>query len=258
MSESKVNIPEFARMMKRAGLAEVTIKNRSYILNHLVKLRADLTDPNSVNKVLTSGKFSPASKFNHIKTYSAFAKAFKISWQKPNVKYEPRKRFIPLESEIDQLISACHQSPLCAALLQMLKETGMKPSEVCYLKSTDLNTENSTVRVNNPKNGPRTLKISTKLLNMIKELQVRKEEYVFNNDMPSLKWKIERTKKELAETLQNSRFKEINFPSLRRWKITTGYEKTGNIYYLSRLMGFRSVRNTMHNIDFGLVFGLDT
>jgi integrase len=66
-------------------------------------------------------------------------------WDQPKYHRIEKIPFIPTEQEIDQLIAACGEKT--AALLQSLKETGMRVGEAWNLKWTDIDFVNSTLSV---------------------------------------------------------------------------------------------------------------
>jgi hypothetical protein len=62
-----------------------------------------------------------------------------IQFDKPNYRRIERLPFVPLESEIGQLISAAGRKT--GTFLKLLKETGVRPGEAWNLKWTDLGPE---------------------------------------------------------------------------------------------------------------------
>ena len=113
---------EFAWKMKRRGLAEITIKNRIICLNHLPIWAQTFSNPDSVETILATETFRSAGKKCTVKAYAYFTKALNIPWEPIKVNYSAPQPFIPLESEIDQLIAACGK--MCGTFLQILKDTG--------------------------------------------------------------------------------------------------------------------------------------
>lgn len=75
-----------------------------------------------------------------------------LPWKPPKYRWQTKIPFIPEEKEIDALIAGC--SKQIAAILQTLKETGMRIGEAVRLKWTDIDIEKRTIAVNEPeKNG---------------------------------------------------------------------------------------------------------
>ena len=84
-------------------------------------------------------------KENAVLAYSTFLRMLGRTWEAPKYKREETLPWIPLESEIDQLIAGC--SPKVATFLQLLKETGMSPGEAWRLKWIDVDFEKNAVYV---------------------------------------------------------------------------------------------------------------
>jgi integrase len=242
--ESKDKILEYSWIMKQAGLAEITIKHQVTTLKHLVALGADLDNPDSVDAVLATKSLSPSSKLNHAKAYKSFTKAFKIKWEQPRFKYEPRQRFMPSELEIDQLIDACCGSG--AVFLQILKDTACRTSEVMKLKWSDIDGEKNTVRIAGEMGSiTRSIPVSARTIEMVNTLPKQQNEYLFNQPIASFKRQFNHAKKKLAETLQNQRMRQIHPNSFRHWKAAMLYSKTKDICAVQRLLGQRSLKNTL-------------
>jgi integrase len=224
----KGKILEYAWKMKKQGQAESTIKTRIYRLSILAKKGANLNDPDSVETVLATEKWTPANKKFFVMAYLSFTRAFGIAWKPIKIHYEPRQVFIPLEKEIDALISGCGKTT--ATFLQVLKDTGARVGEAVKLKWIDVNTENNTIAINNPEKGShsRTVKVSTKTVAMINALP-KKNEYIFTPNVRALQSTFARSRKRLARTLQNPRLLQIHFHTLRHWKGTMEYQRTKNI-----------------------------
>ena len=99
--------------------------------------------------------------------------------------------------------------------------------EGCKLKWIDINTEDNTISMNTPEKGShsRTVKVSTKTIAMINSLP-KKSEYIFTPNTRALQGTFARSRKRLAEKLQNPRLLQIHFHTLRHWKGTIEYQRT--------------------------------
>jgi integrase len=121
---------------------------------------------------------------------------------------------VPLETEIDQLISAAGRKT--GTFLQLLKETGIRPGEAWNLKWIDLDLEKSTVNILPEKNSnTRQLRISTRLMAMLNRLP-RRYEYVLRNpkvdplrSMGVFRRSVAGQRKRLTQKLQNPRISAI-------------------------------------------------
>lgn len=247
------SILQFAWNLKKRGLAEITIEQRSYWLNRIVKKGADLNNVDSVETVLATENFTPGVKFEIVRAYQSYTKTMNIPWIPIKVKHENRQVFIPLETEINDLIAGCGKRT--STFLQILKDTGARSGEIAKLQWTDVNTENSTIAINNPEKGSssRTVKVSPKTIAMIKAMSTKYGKYIFNPDKHGLATSFNHTRKNLAEKLKNPRLLQIHFHTLRHWRGTMEYHRTRDILHVKRLLGHKRIENTelyTHLIEF--------
>lgn len=261
--EATQNLPgtivEYAWKMKKRGLAEETIKLAVYRLSVLVKKGADLEKPDSVETVLATEPWTPSNKSLFVGIYQAFTKAYNIPWTPIKVRRETKQPFIPLESEVDQLIAGCGKRT--ATFLQVLKDTGARCGEIRKLKWTDLDEPKRAIRINEPEKGSnsRTVPVVPKTLAMLNALPKRSL-YIFspvNSTVPpstrSLESVFARQRNKLAATLQNPRLKQIHFHTLRHFKATMEYAKDRDILRVKQILGHKALESTevyTHLINF--------
>jgi integrase len=237
-------IVEFQWKMKKRQIADATIESRSYWLTKLVKKGADLLSPDTVETVLATEDMTTPAKFNIVKTYKAFTKAFRLEWEPVKIRYRAKEPFCPLEEEIDLLINAC--SKTTAAFLQVAKDTGARISEIRKIQWTDIDQKKSTIAINQPAKGSRTrtVKVTEKTLWLLNRLRRDHGDYVFNPSFISSRKVFNKTRKRLAEMTQNPRLLQIHFHTLRHWRASMEYERTGDIYAVKDLLGHVSIANT--------------
>jgi len=244
-TEASGKIVEFLWWLKKQGYAESTIKSRVKLMKRLVKLGANLFDPDSVKEIIAKqNTWNPGRKELAVEAYSSFLTMLGGTWNPPRYKRIPKLPFIPLESEIDQLI-ACFGSKM-ATLLQLLKETGIRLGEAVRIRWQDIDFQSGVIRITPEKgSNPRVLKLSGKLLQMLNNIRRNAET---ENVFPS-KSCIEayyyRKRKQIAAKLCNPRLLQISFHTFRHWKATMEYAKTKDILHVMKILGHKSIQNTL-------------
>jgi integrase/predicted RNA-binding Zn-ribbon protein involved in translation (DUF1610 family) len=236
---------EYAWTLKKQGYAEQTIESRVKILKRLVKIGADLFNPESVKDAIAKQKWSDGRKELIVDAYGGFLKFLGGKWDPPRYQRVRKIPFIPTETEIDQLISGCGRKT--ATLLQLLKETGMRVGEAWKLKWADIDFIKGTVSIIPEKGSePRILKVSNNLMQMLRALYMRaKSDKVFPASPKSQARLFYDQRRKIAEKLKNPRILKISFHTLRYWKATMEYYKTKDILHVMRLLGHKNIKNTL-------------
>jgi integrase len=244
-ADIKGKILEFAWWMKKQGYADATIEGRVQILKRLIRLGANLWDPETVKEVIARQKsWTEGRKFNAIVSYTTFLQMHGLSWQPPRCRRIRKLPFIPLETEIDQLIAA--SSKKISAFLQLLKETGIRSGEAWRLKWIDLDLANNTVRVTPEKGSePRIFKISNKLAAMLNSLPKNSEKIFGSSSLRTIRRLFQKQRQRIAQKLENPRLLNITFHTLRHWKATMEYHKTKDILYVMKVLGHKNIKNTL-------------
>jgi integrase len=241
----KGKLVELAWCMKKQGYKESTISVTSQRLKHLVRLGANLNQPDSIKDVISKQQWQESTKVTYVNAYTRFAEMQNLRFDKPRYKTGYQKiPFIPTETELDQLIASCGKK--VSTFLQLLKETGMRSGEAFRLKWRDFDFVTKTVRINNPeKHGnTRILKISDKLIAMLKALP-QKSDRVFKGSVNSMRSNFGIQRKRTANKLKNPRLLRISFHTFRHWKATMTYHKTKDILYVKKILGHKSINSTL-------------
>jgi integrase len=249
----KGQIIEYAWKLKKRGLKEKTIEIRTYVLNQLLELGADLNNPDSVETILATEKFTACKKHRLVEVYHSYTKVFKIPWEPIKTHYTPKQPFVPLEKELDALISEAGKRT--AAFLQVAKDTGARSGEIAKLEWTDIDAEKNTIAINTPEKGSnsRTLKVSPNTIAMVKALKKKYGKYIFNPKPETTRAVFLILRKKVADTLQNPRFERIHLHSFRHWRGTMEYAKTKDLLWVMHVLGHKNIKNTqtyMHLCDF--------
>ena len=242
----KGKIVELAWQLKKNGYSKHTIQNYTRFLFTLMKLRANLYDPEDVKEVIARQEaWSESTKFIYVASYSAFAQANNIHWKPPKYRIRQKLPFIPLEQEIDVLIAGCGKKT--STILQLLKETGIRIGEALKLEWTDVDLEKNRIAVNSPEKGSnaRIFKVSNKLASMINALPKDTDKVFNETKRGSASRNFHYQRKRMAKKLQNPRLLRITFHTLRHWKATMEYHKTKDILHVMQMLGHRNIRNTL-------------
>ena len=116
----------------------------------------------------------------------------------------------------------------------------------------DVDLENATIRINNPEKGssPREFKNrSSKLVAMLHSIK-KPRRFVFHADTPSpeayknFEHEFFEQRKRIAREFGNDRLLRVNFRGLRYFKGTSEYFGTRDIFYVKRILGHKSIKNT--------------
>jgi integrase len=243
------DIVTFGLWMQRSAYRPSTVTSCVKTLKALAR-RSHISDPESVKAYLVSAKMGENRKQTVVDHLARFYKWKKIPFIRPNYKRIELLPFIPLESEIDQLISGLR--PKWATFLQLMKETACRPGEAWALRWIDIDRERSCLRISPEKNSrPRQFKISSQLASMLGRLQ-HKWDYAFHDprrdpieSLDDFRRTFIRQRSRMAEKLHNPRILQITFGTLRHFKATMEYYRTKDILHVMQLLGHRSIKNTL-------------
>ncbi len=240
----KGKLVQFAWKMQQDGYNKETIRCDGSCLRALILRGADLNDPESVKTVLSKEqKWSQSRKSNAINAYTLFLKFKGMSWTKPKCPITRKFPFIPSEQEIDALIAGSNKKH--PAYHPLLKATAMRSGEAKRLQWTDIDKEKRVITLNDPEKGsnPRMWRVSETLIEML-NAQSRTTQFVFNGSLRAMKTTLDKTRKRLAERLQNPRLLRIHYHTFRHWKATMLYHQTKDPYYVQHFLGHKSITST--------------
>ncbi len=241
-------IIEFLWNLRRKGYKETTIvQNYAKVLKHFAK-HCNITDSSSVLDYLAGRHVSNARKELMFNCYVKFCQWKGISFSYVRYRREDRLPYVPLEKDIEALISALPRK--LGIFTLTVKETGARAGEVWALKWLDINPEENTLTVNNPEKGSRArkLKVSARLISLLSTLP-RGEQFVFKKhpeaSIESLRDYFIRQKRKIAAKTQNPNIRAITWKSLRHWKATMEYQRTKDILYVRNILGHVNIQNTL-------------
>ena len=236
-----------------------TIKSRKASLMS-VGSNTKLLDPEQVKKYLEQAQLSPSRKNKIVDDITGFYRYLGTPFRGTYYPVEGRLPHVPLESDIDLLISKLGKKQ--AAFTQVIKETGARPGEVWRLEQADLDLDHHTLTINHPEkdSNPRKFtRVSDKLTALVLAVQ-EPGKFVFHADGAvknsyihfSRLFFLER--KRVAEVTRNDRLLRVNWKSLRHFKGTSEYIRTKDLVHVMKVLGHKCIKNTMIYIDLA---GLD-
>jgi len=234
---------EFAFHLKREGYKESTILYNVKALKALAK-SSDLDDPESVKDAIAIRDVSDNRKEVLVVFYKRYAKWKRLDFHPPRYRRIDKLPFVPLESEIEQLISVFGKK--MASYLMLLKDTGVRAGEAWNIKWINLDPNSQTVTIE-PEKGSRArqLKITSRTYAMIMSLP-RKNDYLFGDtSFKDFSQYFFIKRKQAVEQFNNPRLQKINFKSLRHFKATMEYHKTKDILHVMHILGHKNIRNTL-------------
>ena len=233
--------------MKHNGRADTTIKWMNKALM-LMKEHANLNEPDTVKAFIANRAVANGTKKNYVIAYDNFCKYYKITWEKPRYRKEPRLRKIPTTAQIDMLIAS--SSKTMAVKLSISKETGIRPTELMNLKVRDIDLNHKLIYPTSAKNGnPRKLKLSNKL-NMriadhINRSRLSPNDKVFRSTAQMYGQYYRKMRNHLADKINDQSLKTIRLYDFRHYFATRLYAKTRDILYVKQQMGHKNIESTL-------------
>jgi integrase len=229
--------------MKKEGYKEATILRYAKIIRTLEKT-SDLFDSEAVKSQIAEKEWSEGTKELACDAYALLAKSKGFKFERPRYQRIEKLPFIPLETEIDALISGT--GPKTSAVLRLLKETGARIGEVWVLNWIDVDFERSILTVTPEKRSqPRQFKITAKLCSVLSCLPKKTNRLFGTGNLEKFRRNYEKQRKNIAKKLANPRLSQITFHTFRHWKATYEYHRTKDILHVMRLLGHKSIQNTL-------------
>jgi len=244
-------------LLSKKILKPSTIERKVKLIKSMVKNHSvNLANPDDFVKFLNTVDWASGTKDIAVDAYRDYLNMIGLTQVKlPHIRREESYPFIPLEEEIDALISAVTFK--VGAFLRLLKETGVRPIEAWRLKWLDIDITNRCITVTPAKySRPRKLKITEHTLNVIISVPKRNP-YVwspsgakdrFNVELSHFTRNYTKQRKRISAKLRNPRISLISLRTFRHWKATMEYVKTKDIVHVKELLGHVNIQNTLRYI----------
>jgi len=250
-------IAEHAYWMKREGYRNSTIRAAVKTLRSVGR-RCNLLDANAFKDYMARAEYGENRRDHILDDARRFYLWLGVEFHKPLSRRVEKLPFIPLESEIEALISGL--GPKLSSFMRLVKETGGRAGEIWQLEWTDIDPNTSTVNINPEKGSrPRRPRITSGTLAAVMSLP-RTYRHIFHRDdcEPEVSYQhfyrnFAKQRARLAEKLQNPRIRRISFKTLRHFKATMEYRKTRDILHVMAVLGHKNIRNTLvytHLVNF--------
>ncbi len=233
--------------LENDGRKPGTVSNYRKSLAHLLRIGADLFEPESKKAALAKSTLKDSTK----KTVAAILDVWfdfnGIKWRPPKYSDEHEIPYIPTEQEIDLLIAALGQKMGC--FCQLLKETGARCGEIAELKWSSIDWAQRLVRIKAEKgSNSRILPLSPKAIEMLSLLPrinrnpARKEMIFANADDMRTCFFLQ--KRRIAKRQAFPNVMLIHFHTFRHWKATTEQHNTKDPWHVKMILGHKSIKST--------------
>jgi integrase len=227
----------------REYVREPTAFSYAKIIRQLSRL-GDTNNPEKIRTLICTHQVSEGRKEMLANAYDYFVQYNGFTWTKSRFTREEKPIFLPLESELDQLISNARDK--MSIFLQFLKETGADSGEGWKLRWIDVNTQTNPVGIIPTKNhNARNLVVSANMISRLSSLPHKNERVFGSKNLDRFRWRYERMRNDLSKKLNNPRPHEIAFKTFRHWKATHEYYRTKDILHVKQILGHKRIENTL-------------
>jgi len=233
--------------LQNNGKSKYTITFVDKALTHLSK-NADLSKPEEVKQFIASKHVSNSYKKNLCFAYEQYCKYYKIEWEIPLYRQNPKAFKIPTTAKIDMLIAKARRR--LSIKLRLSKETGLRPVELCNLKVKDIDQDKALIYPTTAKHGTsRILRISSKLLatlqDHIEKNKLHLEDKLFKGDADNYGKYYRQMRNNLADKLNDQTLKTIRLYDFRHYFASMLYSRTRDILLVKQQMGHKKIETTL-------------
>lgn len=235
--------------MKQNGYSESTIEPIGRRLRTLAK-HVDLNFPEKAKEYISEQTWSMSYKQNVVNAYNHYAETNNIRWEMPQYPRESSLKKLPLETDIDFIIS--YAKPKSRIAYRLVKECSLRPIEVEWLKVKNIDLNIGVIYPEIAKGSePRAPKMKNETLAMLKgyigKQNLGLNDHIFSSSKTLQKnWNKLRNK--LAHQYGKPELKQIRLYDLRHFCRSVIYARTKDIVFTQRMMGHKNIKNTLRYI----------
>ena len=244
-------IEKYLRETKRN--APTTVESKLKLIRRLRK-HVNPWDSEETEHYILTAEMTNGHRNNLQYAYMDWCLSQGFEYKPRRLKREEKLPYVPSEAELDTLISGC--GGRVRVFLQLLKEPAFRLVEAFSLTPQDLDLAQRLCTLNHPvKNSrPRQFRMSKKLVAMITPIAQKRDldEPLFKGHLKTMRRNYTRRRTVLSKRLANPRFRRVNFRTFRHWKATVTYHETKDILFVQKLLGYKSLKNTLvytHLVD---------
>jgi integrase len=245
------DIPNVLWYMKKNGYADTTIEATGKRLRYLQR-NCNLKDPEEVKGYIANKQCSNAYKETLIETYNLLMKSMNQEWEKPFYQRYDKLPKIPTEEKINSIIAS--SSKRLGLALSIIRDLGLRPIELTWLKVRDVDLDSGVVSVTSAKHCVgRTLKLKTQTLIMLKAyVSIKKlglNDRVFPIKSSSLSENYRVVRNRLSDKLGDPSIRTIRLYDFRHFKASIEYYKTKDLLYVKAILGHKDLRTTLKYVQ---------
>jgi integrase len=245
-------IISYGLWMRKEGYRESTCYFSVRTLKRLDR-KANVLEPEAVKRFLANSNWTDGGKQRITEDLDRFYRFKGVSWEQPRYEAVDILPHIPREADVNELISGLSGPVGTFSLL--LKETGCRPCEgwAAEWTHTDMGRNTIVIRAGK-KSRSRELRISNQLVGRLNQLP-KISKYVFHDGskdaikgLKDFTRKFQKERKRITTKCANPKLQLISLRTLRHYKGTMEYHRTRDIVYVQKLLGHRSIQNTLRYV----------
>jgi integrase len=238
--------------MKKQGYRESTCYFSVRTLKRLDR-KVNVLEPESVKRFLANSIWSEGGKERVTEDLDRFYKFKGIQWERPRYEAVDTLPYIPKEADVSELIAGL--SATVGTFCLLLKETGCRPCEGWAAEWTHIDMDRYAIVIRaGKKSRSRELGMSNVLVGRLNQLP-KNGKYVFHDDskepikgLKDFTRSFQKQRKRISVKCTNPKLQLISLRTLRHYKGTMEYHRTRDIVHVQRLLGHRSIQNTLRYI----------
>lgn len=233
--------------MQNNGYSKDSILNAGKNLK-ILNRHTDLNNPENVKNYVARRETSNGYKRALLWAYNKYSEYHEIKWSRPKYRQNSKMISVPTTEQLDTLIASI-RSPN-STMLRLSKETGLRPTELCNLKTRDVDIAQQFVYPTTAKNGtPRKLKITKELTATIQkhitQQKLEPDNSLFNISTRIYSQRYRRNRNNVANKLNQPELRSIRLYDFRHYYATRLYAKTKDILLVQHQLGHRSLQSTL-------------